>query len=195
MANICTTEITIYHDDKSKLEDFFNKLKSWNISFDNDASDNWLGNFIENSKIGHYKDYYCRGSVCDISLNGNEIHLLEETAWSPAIRMWTDICDKFLPDYELTFSAEELGCGILESNDSNYIGNYYVDVYDEPEDESLKDIESMYLAEEDGVVDILQRILKTQESDIDKLLKQLEESDVDWIAIHQWKESSVDDCD
>lgn len=211
MPNWCFSDITIHHNDEKKLKEFFNKIENWakkpyvKNGFDSPDFDYyWLGNIVGNSglakweKISEEKEDFvpfinCRGALTQLDYHGNWIHIFTETAWRPLLQMWDKLCNKYLPDAEIIFSAEEGNMGIYVTNDPDLIGSYYIDVCDVPED--FEDVDSEYEADKEYVIQLLQRVLKTEESDVDKLLKMLWESDNEWLFIHKWESCDISDCE
>jgi hypothetical protein len=207
MPNWCYSVITINHTDKSKLQEFYEKLEKWlktpyaENGFDQ-YSMGWLGNIVGNSGISkhvkkgdteEFEPYIrCRGSVEDMKFEDGQITINTETAWSPCLKMFSKVCDKYLPDAEILFEAEEPGVELYISNDPCVVGTYTIDVYDEPP-EHCKDLTSDYYLSEKGVRDILQKAFQTDEEDINKLIDIARESE--WINVHQYDECSIEDCE
>ncbi len=197
MANWCSTQITINHENENKLEELENKINEWmNPKDTSDFGNSWLGNIVINSGVGTVDenantDCRCRGSVIDMYRSGNELYIYTETAWVPMLKMWTRLLDKYLPDAELLYSADECGCEIYSTNDPNVVGRYVIDIF-----EDIGSFESNWDATTEDVVEILQSLLKTEETDIGKLFEMLDESDFNNdMSIHQWEYASVDEWD
>ena len=203
MPNWCYTNITICHNDKDKLKAFFDKVEEWRqkpyLKNDFDTySLGWLGNIVGNSGLAEWKvkdngredfvpNISCRGSLQTFELIENSINIDTETAWGPMLEMWKLLCEKYLPGADIYYTAEESGNGLFQTNDPDVVGKYYIDVYDTPPD-GLEDIDSEYEASLEYTVDVLQRILKTDESDIDILIDEFEMSDdQEWISVHKWE--------
>lgn len=207
MPNWCYTDITIYHNDEEKLKAFFDKIEEWRKKpfkkndFDK-YSMGWLGNIVGNSGIAEWKkveereDFVpaidCRGSIQTLMLDNRRILITTETAWGPMLKMWQKVCDKYLPDAEIIFTAEESGCEIYVTNDPDMIGMYYIDIFEPPE--GFEDEESVYECDANEVIEFLQRVLKTEETDFDKLIKMSESIEEPWFSIHEWKESDISQC-
>ena len=196
MPNWCYTNITISHHDETKVEDLYKKICEWSHKdfCENGFHDGWLGNIVGNSGIADPlgKDApRCRGTLNSIYFEGGQISLSTETAWAPMLKMWRMLLDKYLPDAELIFTAEEPGCGLFETNDPDVIGKYYIDVCDDPPEDADKDYcDSCWDAEEDYTRTFLQKALKTEESDINKLIKMNDDS---WFYVSQWEESRMEE--
>lgn len=205
MPNWCFTDITIYHNDEEKVKSLKEKIDKWTSKdfVENGFGHNWLGNIVGNSGIAKWVkqgDRYdfehnirCRGSLDSISLDNHRLMLQTSTAWAPMMQMWVKVCEKYLPDADILFVAEEPGNGIFETNDPDMIGSYYIDIWEPPEE--FIDEEPMFEAEEGDVVDFLQRVLKTDETDIKKLLKISYDIEDQWFAINQWQECNIDMCE
>lgn len=206
MPNWCYTNITIYHNDEEKLKAFYDKIEEWRSKpfKENDFdkySMGWLGNIVGNAGLAEWKkvgeregfvpNISCRGSIQTFELHGNRININTETAWCPMMQMWQKLCDKYLPDAEIFYMAEEPGCELFETNDPDVIGMYYIDIWEPPEE--FEDEEPVYEAEEDDTIEFLQRVLKTDESNIDKLIKMANEAD--WFSVHRWEAADISNCE
>lgn len=209
MPNWCYTNINIYHNDKNKLKDFFDKVEEWRQKsyLPNDFDKytlGWLGNIIGNSglaKWGKRKDgredfipnISCRGSLQAFELHDDSININTETAWGPMLEMWKLLCDKYLPGAEIYYTAEESSNELYQTNDPDVIGKYYIDIVDTQPDE-FEDIEGEYEASLKETVKLLQRICKTKETNIDKLINKYEMSDEsEWLSIHKWDTVELDE--
>jgi hypothetical protein len=207
MPNWCYTNINICHNDKEKLNAFFDKVEEWSDKqyktndFDNGTL-GWLGNIVGNSGLAEWKvkengreDFVpsisCRGSLQTFELHDNSINIDTETAWGPMLEMWRLLCDKYLQGADIYYTAEESGNGLYQTNDPDVAGTYYIDIWEPPEE--FEDEESIYEAEEDDVIDFLQRVLKTEEKNIDALLIMAESIDDPWFSIHKWELVDIDE--
>ena len=199
MPNWCSTSIYIKHNDTKKLEDLYNKINQW---MRKDAMENgfrnWLGNIVLNAKIGTVDtdiktDLKCRGGVVflDFSDITNEINIDTETAWSPMLKIWKKLIDKYLPDADIMFTATEPGCGIFITNDADLQDKWLVDCWDSYEDWLKESYESM---SKDNIIIKLKKGLKTDCEDIDDLLKMFNESEAsNHASIHEWEYISLED--
>ena len=97
----------------------------------------WLGNLllavgenVETTKIR------CRGTVeyYELGADGDEISIQTETAWVPMLQCFVKFVNKYAPDAEITYCAEEPGCELYWKNDDAW-EDYYVDFYEEEADE------------------------------------------------------------
>ena len=189
MPNWCSTNITIYSDKENELKNLYEKIKLW-ISKDymeNGFGHTWLGNIVLGAEIGTVStdvktDVRCRGNIVYMDYQDGQIVIDTETAWVPMLEIWRKVLEKFLPDAQLFYVADEPGCELYCSNDAYYNNLYYVDAFDFEEDVS------QYDASPDYVIKLLQRLLKSEETNIDTLLSLFYESDyVDNINIHKWE--------
>ena len=195
MPNWCITRITINHENESKLKELEKRITEW-TSHNYKESDfglAWLGNIVGNSEIGTIDenaetDLRCRGWLNWMEYNDNQLLIDTETAWVPMLKMWSKLLEKYLPDAELIYSAEECGCELYSTNDPCMKDCYIVDNYDD-----VDGVESDWEATQEYVVDILQNLLKTEENDIEKLLKMFYESEFyDGMSIHKWEFAEID---
>lgn len=193
MPNWCSTRITINHNDNNELEKLENLIDEWTSKnyTENGFGTKWLGNIVLGSGIGTVDtdintDIRCRGSLCYMERMDGQLVIDTETAWSPMLKMWTKIIDKYLPDAEFIFTAEECGCGIYDTNDECLIGKYIVDCWDDIEGKD--EIESNWEADEEYVIDLLNDLFDTKEANVDKLIRMFEDSDyTDNMSIHKWE--------
>jgi len=208
MPNWCYTNITICHNDKDKLKAFFDKVEEWRQKpfkkndFDT-YSLGWLGNIVGNSGLAEWKvrdngredfvpNISCRGSLQTFELHENNININTETAWGPMLEMWKLLCEKYLPGADIYYTAEECGNGLFQTNDPDVVGKYYIDVWDTPPD-GFEEEESVYEAEEDDTIEFLQRVLKTDETDIKKLIDMADEIEEPWFSVHEWETMEMDE--
>lgn len=189
MPNWCSTRITINSEQCNKLKQLEKLINEWTSKDykDNGFGLNWLGNIVGNSQIGtvdkNDETYLkCRGSLTYMEYTDNQLIIDTETAWVPMLKMWIRIIEKYIPDAELIYEAEECGCGIQCTNDPCLQGKYVIDVWD------IDDMESDYEASEETVVSVLQRLLKTKESNVANLISLLQDSDhSDGMSVRQWE--------
>ena len=201
MPNWCYTNITINHYDKAKLEDLSKKISDWSHkqfcdTGENGFRDGWLGNIVGNSGIADpMKDGSprCRGTLTSIYYEHEQINLSTETAWAPMMQMWQMIIDKYLPDADITYSAEESGCDLFCTNDPDLTGKYYIDVWEPPEE--FENEEGDYEADEDYAIKFLQRVLKTDEPDINKLFEKLNDIEDNWFSINKWQDCPISELE
>lgn len=195
MPNWCSTTITINCQNEQKLKRFEEKLNEWMKGTENGFGDAWLGNIVINSKIGTVNensetDLRCRGSVVYMERFENQLVIDTETAWSPMLQMWQKLLEKYLPDAELIYSAEECGCGLYCTNDIELAGRYRIEIWGNIN----ISYDNCWDASEKEVIGFLQKLLKTSETNLDVLMSELKKSKfVDDIYIHQWEYTSVDE--
>lgn len=201
MANLCFSEITITHDDVAKLRALYENIEKW-VRHDalGNGTYHWLGNIVLNAQIGSVDsndhDYIkCRGDIIDICFieDSREIFIATATAWTPKIKIWKKLVDKYLPDAEVTFRANEPGCEIFVTNNFDLAGQYLVDACESFEDWIEEDSYEIWPKEK--VVSWLQKGLKTDCNDIDTLLEMFKESNASGCAyINMWKYMSLDEA-
>lgn len=134
MPNWCSTRVEITGD-VNKIFRLEQNINEWSQT---DVVENgfvrWLGNVVQNSGIGSYDDYSCRGYITDMySCVNNEdktasLCIYTDTAWVPMLDMWFDIVAKYIPEAELQYSAEEPGNEIYVTNMPEYDGKYIFDI-------------------------------------------------------------------
>ena len=201
MPNWCYTQITINCDDKNKLEEFEKRINEWTSHnyIENGFGLNWLGNIVGNSGIGTTdtgEEIYlrCRGRLTYLDNTGDQLIIDTETAWEPMLKMWVKLLDKYLPEAELIYQAQECGFELYLTNDPYLFDRYIVDIFDPVEE--LEDIEGVDDYDQKQLKMMLQKLLDTNEEYIETLLAMFEESDFpDHMAIHKWDIVEPDNLD
>lgn len=204
MPNWCYSNITITSHDKPACKKLNGLLDEWgNKDYtENGFGGMWLGNILGNSGVDEMTadgdfHYRCRGTLCDHEYSEDAdsawIHLNTETAWGPMLQMWVQICKKYLPDAEITYSAEESGCGVYVTNDPDLKGKYYLDIWD-PISGSAGDYEESDDAlNEDELNDVLNGILG-YDCPIDTLIQDFQNRYGEQAALHQWETLELEEC-
>lgn len=190
MANTCVNYIAVLSYDKEglkKISDFF------------DDKENKLSFFCEKAGLDK-KHYYLRGTLNYVEFvpDDDRVVLQVESAWTPALRLVRDIAKKFVPDCDVVYSSEECGNELYYTNDPCYCGLYDVDVfnYDRLKRLTYEDIESDDMATAEEVTRLLNKLLKTDLTDVEALIKQLHSSDFkDVLFINPWVEKSVSEAE
>lgn len=199
MSNWCFTRINIInHNNDNKIENLYNLIKEWtsNNYEENDFGLQWLGNIVGNSGIGTIDegketDLMCRGSLNYIELvEKNQLLIETETAWVPMLRMWVKILDKYLPDAELIYEAEECSNELYSTNDESLRDKYIIDCW------GIDEIESNWESSKENVINILQELLNTTEKNTSILINLLEDSKYsDMISVHKWTFDDISEWD
>lgn len=218
MPNWCSNNVTFSGPDVKKFRD--DLAKWWKQEDEiikyNAGSSDWLGRFLHNSgmvpyevkkAIGHDgkeiydvelkfepgKEISCRAFLSETEIpeiDGECFTLNYESACSPMINIWQELANFKGYNIEITFIAEERGCGIYLSNDDYYVGKYNVDV-NIPGDGFIDEYS------EDEIKMFLKNVLYTEEDDLNKLLEMADnfnENDMDYfININQYEYADL--CD
>lgn len=195
MPNWCQTRLTINHENTSKLKEFETLIDKWTSKnyIPNGFGLNWLGNIVGNSGIGTVDegedtDLRCRGEIIDTEVRDKQLVIDTETAWSPMLKMWTKLLEKYLPGAELIFVAREDGNCFYSTNDPYLKGRYVVDAC------LFDGVDSDYEASEDYVREILQELLKSDDDDVPRLLKRFEKSEYkNKLYIDPWEFDKITD--
>lgn len=129
MANWCDNQIKITGD--KSVKDLYKNIKKW-INEDGSYS---LAGIVEKAGFD-YNSVSCRGIITDFyldNLNEDEyrIVLYQETAWGPNNKMWKLIIDKYCPEAEFIYTAEEPGNEVYVSNDPDVANTYMLDWADD----------------------------------------------------------------
>lgn len=195
MPNWCYTNITINHENETEVEKLEKLIDEWTSKdyMTNGFGNKWLGNVVLGSGVGtvdtdNATDLRCRGTIIDYYRSGSELVINTETAWSPMLKMWVKVLEKYLPDAELIYSADECGFDINDTNDPELVGKYIIDYWGDV------DIEPDYEASEEVTRKILQELLDTTETDVEKLIQMVYEDDYD-ISVRKWEYSDVNNWD
>lgn len=204
MPNWCSTNISIKCKNKEDATMLYNKIEEWTSSdyCKNGFGHNWLGNIVGNSGLDKLKDgdfsIRCRGELSYLDLNDNELIISTETAWTPMVQMWVKLCEKYISEYEIFYSAEECGCGLYFTNDPDLIGKYLVDSIDDEFTDKFLDGESYDLeTSEDYLRKVLQKLLDTSEKNMKILLEKFEEREHGYeeVYINPWEYVPLSDLE
>lgn len=197
MPNWCYTNIYIHHEDENALKELESKIKDWTNSnyMETGFGNSWLGNIVIGSGIGtidtgEETDIRCRGLLTYMEQYGNTLQIDTETAWAPMMKMWDKIINKYLPDAEIIYIAEECGEGLYWTNDPCYMDKYYIDAYD------MEDIETGYDVSREETIKILQQLLESEDDSIDDLINKFYDSNyIDKMSIHEWEYVEINELD
>lgn len=188
MPNWCSTAITIKHDNREKLNELSEMIGQWTSKNykDNGFGLSWLGNIVGNSGVGTVDeniktDLHCRGWMTNDEISDGQLVIQTETAWVPMLKMWQMILEKYLPDAELIYEAEECGCELFCTNNKELCNRYVIDVCDSDK------IESNWNATEDEVIEVLQELCNSTETSIEKLLDKFNKMENENISIQKWE--------
>ena len=196
MANWCINYITICNDDKKELEKLQGLIDEWTSKNyrENPYGLQWLGNVVGNSGVdtwseekGEFTSTKTRGWIEEMELTDDALLLQASTAWSPMVQLWDKVVKKYSKDSVVLFSAEETGEEIYETNDCSYQYLYFID-------SCIDEIESDREATEDDVVEVIQKVCHTKETDINILLDIFEKADFNNIWIHKWDFVDISEC-
>lgn len=193
MPNWCNTTIK-FHGNKKEIEDFHNKLDSFTKQnyMENGFGYCWLGNILcgvgLGERIGAKDDtaIRCRGCVSylgEVECTDNDYTFIldMESAWTPAIKMWTETIKALkYGSIEFSYVAAEFNLGLYAIYDpfDDWPDRYCINGFIAGEDENNTDLVNLqsggpYTTQEQ-IVKALQRFLKTEETDYKKLKNQAE---------------------
>ena len=199
MPNWCSTDIIISNSDSNvlkNLESEFDKALHWN-KIPNGFGEAWLGNIL--NYLGYTEEEIvqekmrCRGEVTWMKMrNDGKLYINTDTAWIPMLQPFLKMIEKYAPDSELTYYAEELGCEIICTNDYEMVGKIHVCIYD---DNIPDELDWLYNANEDPMnkTEFLEAVKSSIGWDIplsevaDKIEEEL--PDVSW---HEWEFAEID---
>ena len=126
MPNWCNTSMTI-EGPKTEIENIHQKIMAWTSRnyVENDFGKNWLGNIVVGAGFS-YKLLACRGAITymdeEITAQQDEpdiyyFQVQYESAWTDINGTWETILEKYAPNCEIYYVAEELGNEYFVTND------------------------------------------------------------------------------
>lgn len=129
MANTCTTDY-IFEGEGTQIQALHKELDALQKAEPEKkeegsyvASSNWLGNIVKKMLGEDPARTSCRGEFylqeidnCPYDDDKLTLSLSTSTAWSPCNELFEKLAEKY--DCNLYWIAEELGCGLFQSNDS-----------------------------------------------------------------------------
>lgn len=126
MPNWCNTSMTI-EGPKAEIESIHRKIMEWTSRnyVKNDFGKNWLGNIVVGAGFS-YKLLACRGLISfmdeEITARQDEpgiyyFQVQYESAWTDINGTWETILEKYAPNCDIYYVAEELGCEYFVTND------------------------------------------------------------------------------
>lgn len=191
MPNWCFTQM-IFHGEKEEIDDLHNKIEEWTSKNyrENGFGHAWLGNILYGAGLGHKIDsgtnqLRCRGDITylgDVETfkhsSESTFNLDTDTAWAPMCLMWSEVINtQGYKTIGFSYCAEEPGLEVYEVYDpyGDFDDKYYIDIYVCGEDEQNKDLMSIFdtrdYCDDDDLRDALQALLKTDERDLNVLIK------------------------
>lgn len=126
MPNWCNTSMTI-EGPKEEIQSIHRKIKEWTSRnyVENDFGKNWLGNIVVGAGFS-YKLLACRGLISsmdkEITTRQDEpgtyyFQVQYKSAWTDINDTWEIILEKFAPNCDIYYIAEELGNEYFVTND------------------------------------------------------------------------------
>lgn len=195
MANWCSTSIVITNSDLEKIKNLSMEFdKAFESSkIENGFGNMWLGNIL--SHLGYEDEVVvhgrikCRGEVVYKKLLGNELRICTETAWVPMLEPFIKMVEKYAPDSDITYYAEESGFELFYTNDLSLVGRISVDVFETlPEELAWLDA---YDGEE---AELLGKIAESMDWNVpeDEIENKISEEGLDELfALHKWEYAEV----
>lgn len=185
MANWCMTNIDIHCTGKEQAKNFYKLLEEWTSKpfLNKDWDLKYLGNIIGNSGLEKWTDegfsYTCRGRVSEINLSENVVNITTETAWTPCLQMWKDICEKYVENAEILYSAEEPGMQIYCTNNPDTANKYVLDSYEDT-------LESSWCISKDDLLKTLKSYFHEDNDNLDYYINKTNTEDCG-IVINAWE--------
>lgn len=178
MPNWCSTTFK-FHGSQNDLDIFEEKITEWTSkSFaKSDFGSDWLGNVLYGAGLQDRIDnpdpekrLACRGNIIGWSCGCVDgiMDIWVESAWVPMAKMWVEVIKVLGLNIDFTFSAEEPGCDLFWIYDPKG----YKD-WDDTEVYIDADFDGKYFCEytdEEGAIETLNRLLKTNINNLDVLI-------------------------
>lgn len=203
MPNWCENSLTVTYKNYptkkeiKRLEELKNAINNWSVLGNYQSGS--LINIAENARIGNIeslKTINHRGEMISkpmIAYN-NQLMFSFHSAWTPAMRMWIMIFDKYLGvgKYDIQYSAYEPGCQIYVTNNPEILGKYHVDIYD---DRSYEEGEGpnlsyyKYCVCDEDVKNHIERIYNRVFKNAQEAIAYAETNDIErlYISVHEWE--------
>ena len=130
MANKCVTSIRITPLKEGEAERVGKLLTTWRQErYDNSLTSASLHvNFTLWTGLKP-DDFDVRGEVITVNYSKSEVGIICKDDWTPKLVVWYAICNRLLgvDQYRFTYTADECGFGIFNTNDADLIGTFYWD--------------------------------------------------------------------
>ena len=203
MPNWCSTSITIIGPKESLkiIWDEYQKAKRI-TAVKNDFGQSWLGNLllhigVDKDSVCH-SDINCRGSVFyeEEDYDHNELRFQAESAWSPCAEVFDKFTRHFMNDAIVYYVSVEPGCEIYLTNDPDYDGCVYVDVYDDGDlPDWISSLQGFMDTKEEYVREYIAKHLNTTDS-LEKLIERLnsivdEKYPNSYVGVHLYKWENI----
>lgn len=189
MPNWCYSKVMIETknlEDAELLEREFERAFSSN-PLKADFGNEWLGNLL--LQIGMPEEEVlrgpvrCRGSVVDWGRSDKTLKFDIESAWSPHVGCVKRFVDYYVDDASVLYTAEEPGCQLYWTNDSDVVGTVAIDLYSDGTfpDELEELIRSCCDARQEDIVKALSEYLGHEgtlpefEAEINKKVREINE--------------------
>lgn len=180
MSNICFTNVRIRFQSEAEARKMEGLIKS------SLNEEKLLSSLVENLNLGEIK---ARGMVDEIVQEGSELIIHTSCAWRPFVLLWDKMVSMYSPGAEVIYLAEETQCDVYQTNDEFLKGKYIIDFADS------EDYQSNREASEETVTTMLQWMLDTEETEIDKLLSQYNEMPISsQMHIRKWEFVPISEC-
>ena len=200
MPNWCSTNYTFNFTSAAKA--FCDLVDSWcHDVAENGFGKCWLGNIVVNSGISEIvagseesfliePHYECRGRIVFMDWADESVNIYTETAWGPMHDMWKAIVEKYVPDANVIYSADECGCGLYQTNDPCLEGKYVVDIMGD-DNRVLDEFESyIYDADDETVKSVAVTLgVNVAERDVNAIISDISNMDREdelYVGIHAW---------
>ena len=197
MPNWCFSTVLIHGKPKQlkSLETALEEATSKNF-VENGFGKNWLGNLVEYMGM-RYGEMPCRGTVEWVSLSDDEdvLEINVASAWSPHLKPIEAMVEKYAPDSEMLYVAEEPGCCLYWTNDPEYIDQYVVDKWEDDSNLPLElyNMDSYTYFSDDELRSFLRDVLNKPNAELKELLEVVDEEYGDYLSINQYECVELDE--
>lgn len=217
MPNWCFTTI-IFHGNKDEIEKLHWNINEWTMQNlkPNGFGRWWLGNILCGAGLGDRIDseenrIRCRGVIeyigeveQDDELTAT-LSIQTETAWAPMVKMWDEVFEVMgYESIDYSFQSEEEGMSEYFIHDpfGDFVDRYYIDIYLEGKDFHDPKLNKVrmypYISNQSHMIEFMQEILDTDETDYDILLEGIKnypfKDENSYINIHEHKWVEKEDC-
>lgn len=186
MANICNNQYEFVFKSENRAKEFLDFINK-------DVSVYELG---VAAKIDRAEERDVRESIYYAEIDKNTVRVYSESKWTPCPKAWRDIARTFEDGVEVFYEAEEPECGIFNSNSPKFVGKYVYDFWNAPEGLRACHCDESGVADQEGLIKVLQAALGAKTQDLETLLLLMyEKGFADNFSVHKIKYMSIEDWD
>ena len=165
MANICDTDIELRCWNGPAAMKVYQTILNYESKINHDGL--WEDDLAKLTGL-NLKFSELNGKIIDFDINGKNVYLYAQEAWSPNLHFWQRLVDKeFNKEVQTIFyTAEEPGFEVYMTNNPNMVGSYVVDTKD-------GDVEYFEVDEKPEVIKLLCELLIKNQLRYEKDVREL----------------------